>query len=137
MPQKIYYPMTQNSRNSARWITCLALSFACLGFGLTGSQHGDIAPVGETQSTKLEHNASVYIVTPHDGNYGENQYSGSGASVASAFESALIHHAENVVVGGTASTSTEALEAAKAKKFAYVVFPRITHWEARATGVLP
>jgi len=125
--------MTQNSRNSARWTACLALSFACLGFGLTGCQHGNITPVGEAPSTKLEHSVSVYVVTPHDGNYGETQYPGSGASVASAFESALIHYAENVVVGSTSPTSTEALEAAKAKKCTYLIFPRITHWEDRAT----
>ena len=84
-------------------------------------------------SAKLEHKASFYVVTPHDGNYGEILYPGSGTSVASAFESALARYAENVVIGSFTETTTEALEAAKAKKCTYLIFPRITHWEDRAT----
>lgn len=84
-------------------------------------------------SAKLERNVSVYVVTPRDGSYGDDKYKGSGASVASAFESALLRYAENVLVGGSAETTAEATEAAKAKKCTYLILPKITHWEDRAT----
>jgi hypothetical protein len=81
----------------------------------------------------MERRSSVYIVTPRDGNYGDIKYPGSGMSVASAFDTALQRYSDDVVVGGLAETAAVALATAKEKKCVYLIIPKITRWEDRAT----
>jgi hypothetical protein len=81
----------------------------------------------------LTRNQSFYIVTPRDGSYGSQHYAGSGAAVANAFSAALLKYANDVLIGDYVESTEAAQDVAKAKHCAYVVIPRITRWEDRAT----
>jgi hypothetical protein len=75
----------------------------------------------------------VYVVTPRDGSYNGKQYTGSGATVANAFSAALSRFASDVIVGEFVESASSAAEAAKSRHCAYVLIPKITRWEDRAT----
>ena len=111
------------------------LSAAAIGLllAMAGCQTGTVTPISATATVKMLRTGSVYIVTPVNGNYGDKLYEGSGSAVASAFDSALSKYSDNVIVGPYCDTPVAALEAAKAKQCTYVVIPKITHWEDRAT----
>lgn len=81
----------------------------------------------------IPRNASIYIVSPTDGNYGSRTYKGSGVSVANAFKSAFSRYSDHVIVGPFEESTKALLETAKQKECGYAVVPRIVSWEDRAT----
>lgn len=100
---------------------------------VVGCRTTTVTPVSTAPAKKLNRGAVVYIVTPRDGNYGTEQYQGSGNEVATALQAAFVRYADDVIVGGSVDSVSDAIEAAKLKKCQYAVIPKITHWEDRAT----
>lgn len=102
-------------------------------FSVTGCQTTTVESVSSSPTKKLTRGANVYVVTPTDGSYNGKQYKGSGASVATAFEAALSRYADSVIVGERRDSTADVVAAAKEKKCAYAVIPKISRWEDRAT----
>lgn len=102
-------------------------------FVFGGCQTTTVSPIASTSNIKISRSDNVYIVTPRDGSYGSTQYTGSGTGVATALEAAFSRYASDAIVGPYADSVASALDAAREKSCSYVVIPRITHWEDRAT----
>ena len=119
-------------QNTPRWLL-IPIATISLSVVLCSCQTGDVIPVSTAAPGKIPKTAGVYVVTPHNGNYGDQIYEGSGSAVASAFDSAFSHFADNVVVGPYCDSTTSAVDAAKAHHCSFVVIPKIAHWEDRAT----
>ncbi len=100
---------------------------------LTACQTTTVESASSAPTKKLTRGTSIYVVTPADGSYGGKQYTGSGVAVSSAFEAALSRYADSVIVGERQGSTAEAVAAAKEKKCAYAIIPKITRWEDRAT----
>lgn len=104
-----------------------------LAFIVIGCRTTTVTPVSTSPAKKVDRGAAVYIVTPRDGNYGKEEYPGSGKEVATALQGAFVRYADEVIIGGELDSTSDAIEAAKLKKCQYLVIPKITHWEDRAT----
>lgn len=76
---------------------------------------------------------TIYVAVPKDGVYGEHVYSGSGQTTAQIIQGAFVQHARRVRVGRATQNFDEALKAANDTESDYLAFPRILHWEERAT----
>jgi len=111
---------------------CVFMAMAIAAFTM-GCKSTNVSPISMIVASKLDRNASIFITTPHDGNYGPEFYFGSGTSVARAFEAAFIPYTGNVIIGGQTGPMVDALDAARTNSCKYLVFPKITHWEDRAT----
>lgn len=110
-----------------------AVILLILTLSVAGCKTTTVAPITADPGKKISQNESVYIVSPRDGAYGAIQYQGSGASVATALEAAFLRFAHSVSIGPHLDSISDAIEVARQKKCEYVVFPKITHWEDRAT----
>ena len=84
-------------------------------------------------SLQLPRVSTIYVSVPADGVYGDKSYAGSGRMTATAFETALVHHADNVVLGKEPENQGEAFISATEASAAYLFLPKILHWEDRAT----
>jgi len=111
------------------------LSVFIIGLVLTttGCRTTSVTPVSGSSTKKLDRTANVYITTPNDGNYGKEEYRGSGSEVTSALQAAFTRYANDVIVGGAVDSTSDAIDAAKRKGCQYSVIPKINHWEDRAT----
>ncbi|MDO8544566.1 MAG: DUF4823 domain-containing protein [Opitutaceae bacterium] len=104
-----------------------------IGIALVGCQTTTVAPVSGVPKAKLLRAEKIYVVTPRDGSYGETKYAGSGPAVAATLEGAFSRYAADVVNGPSVDSLSEAVAAARQKGCSYVVSPKITQWEDRAT----
>jgi hypothetical protein len=80
----------------------------------------------------LEASRSVLVIIPDDGWYEEQVYAGSGAHTSTSVAEAFADHAprvEQMRVPPGRTAHQVALDAGAG----YLVIPRITHWEDRAT----
>jgi Domain of unknown function (DUF4823) len=88
----------------------------------------------ESPTTRLDEQASFYVVLPKDGQYEGQVYQGSGISTASAVATALLVHVDKVVTGTVSGEDFEpALATARERRLSHVVNIIILHWEDRAT----
>ena len=84
--------------------------------------------------TRLDNQASFYVVLPTDGRYEETVYNGSGDATARAASTALFSHVSKVVTGQTAGEDlTSALAKASEMGLTHIANITILHWEDRAT----
>lgn len=84
-------------------------------------------------NVKLNPNNAVYVALPQDGQYGKHYYSGSGRMVSQTIKGELITTLNNVVIAQRPEDYQSSLDFAAARKFDYLVYPTILHWEDRAT----
>lgn len=77
--------------------------------------------------------SAVYIALSQDGQYGNQHYSGSGMMVSQIVKGELASSLNNVTIANSPEDYNSALNFAAGKKFDYLVFPTILHWEDRAT----
>ncbi|HHF0510375.1 TPA: DUF4823 domain-containing protein [Vibrio antiquarius] len=84
-------------------------------------------------NVKLSPGNAVYIALSQDGQYGNHYYSGSGRMVSQAVKGELILTLNNVVIAQRPEDYNTALNFAASRKFDYLVYPTIMHWEDRAT----
>lgn len=107
---------------------------AILTFGATaGCQTTSVQPLASSVATKLPRGSIICVTTPADGVYGDRPYPGSGATVASAFDTALTRYADTIIVRELRESTSEQVALAREKMCTYMVIPKIAHWEDRAT----
>lgn len=104
-----------------------------MGILLTGCQTGRILHLSNLPSEKLDRRETVMIAIPRDGVYGSFHYAGSGTNVAMTLESAFSRHINKAMLGIEGADVPETIENAKQKACGYLILPKITHWEDRAT----
>ena len=113
------------------------LAFACVIAAFSfevGCKTMTVAPVAPVNSAnRIPPGARIYVATPNDGNYNGRLYPGSGAVVATAFDSAFSRFSNSVIVGPRSDSAADGIARAKEKNCAYAVMPNITKWEDRAT----
>src|SRR5262245_651603 len=61
----------------------------------------------DSPATRLDKQASFYVVLPKDGQYEAQIYQGSGTSAASAVATALLVHVDKVITGTVAGEDLE------------------------------
>ena len=88
----------------------------------------------ESKVVKLNPNSKTYIGIPKDGQYGSIHYAGSGRTVAGIVMSAFARKMFNLQIADHHETFEQALKSAKNKKYVYMIYPEITHWEDRNTA---
>ena len=115
------------SANVKSWI-----SIAVVGV-ILGCADSHLVRQGERSGAKLSKADAVYIAVSRDGVYGTDTYHGSGVTTSQLLLSSFAKQVRNVEVARSAETYDEALKAARAKGFKYLVYPTILHWEDRAT----
>lgn len=81
----------------------------------------------------LEPTSAVYIALSDDGQYGRHYYAGSGKMLSQTIKSELVTTLNNVVIAKVPEGYDTALDFASSRKFDYLVYPTILHWEDRAT----
>ena len=114
----------------SRLLLCiLALSTLLAGCADTHSL------VRQTQGDvpKLTARDSFYIAVSKDGIYGDEKYEGSGLSLSQIILSPLAKRARKIEVGRSHQPYDDAVLFAKDKKFKYLIYPTILHWENHAT----
>lgn len=104
--------------------TVLLLTVGCA----SSYRHSD----HKVQAQKLNPSAGVLILVPADGWYGSIQYPKTGMMTGRAVEAAFSKHAKRVeLVSGC--DIDECLRAIDVQQYGYFVWPKILHWEERAT----
>lgn len=76
---------------------------------------------------------AVYVALSQDGQYGSHYYAGSGKMVSETIKGELFTTLNNVVIAKEPEDYNTALDFASSRKFDYLVYPTILHWEDRAT----
>jgi uncharacterized protein DUF4823 len=111
------------------------LRIVALAFLLPGCSHTYQPTVTnpDVLSRKLVQNVTAYVAVPENGRYGDILYSGSGESTAQVLVAEFSKHLSRVSKGVVPETYQEALVAAHAGAFRYLIYPTILHWEDRAT----
>ncbi|MCG9725053.1 DUF4823 domain-containing protein [Vibrio brasiliensis] len=84
-------------------------------------------------NVKLTPDNAAYVALPQDGQYGKHYYSGSGRMVSQTIKGELVTTLNNVVIAKQPEDYQSALDFAASRKFDYLVYPSILHWEDRAT----
>lgn len=84
------------------------------------------------QAQKLNPAAGVLILVPTDGWYGSIRYPDSGIMTVRAIEAAFSKRAKRVGVVRDCDLE-ECLKAIDVERYGYFVWPKILHWEERAT----
>ena len=84
-------------------------------------------------AVSLDRNASAYIAIPANGRYGNQEYHGSGATVAQIIKGALSVHLVHVDIGTKAESFPKAKSSSALGRHKYLFYPTIVHWEDRAT----
>lgn len=81
--------------------------------------------------SQLATTGSVLVATPHDGAYGNINYSGSGSATANAVRAAFSRFSNNVQLVDDCHDIS--CLRSNPNNFDYYVVPKILHWEDRAT----
>jgi hypothetical protein len=89
--------------------------------------------VGQERPAPLKSGCSVYVSTPKNGWYGDEEGEHSGEQTAHAIAEAFSNYTPKVEVEPQFASAEENLDKAAAGQFAYFVDPAIVHWEERAT----
>ncbi|MFQ2366835.1 DUF4823 domain-containing protein [Aeromonas enteropelogenes] len=84
-------------------------------------------------NVQLNPDSTVYIALSQDGRYGNHNYSGSGIMVSQIIKGELVTLLNNVIIANGFEDYNSALNFAAVRKFDYLVYPTILHWEDRAT----
>ncbi|ELX8651251.1 DUF4823 domain-containing protein [Vibrio vulnificus] len=84
-------------------------------------------------NVQLNASNAVYIALSQDGRYGSHYYPGSGQMVSQIIKGELVATLNNVVIAKKPEDYNTALNFASSRKFDYLVYPTILHWEDRAT----
>ncbi|TRZ93704.1 DUF4823 domain-containing protein [bacterium] len=105
-----------------------------LCLGLTGCASIQQVRLGKYPSPpKLNPEGSAYIIVPAEGQYMGKDYRGSGLMTAQLLESSFSEHLQRVKTSVDVMRLEEGLEEVKKLNFMYLVYPKILHWEDRAT----
>jgi len=112
--------------------TTIVLVLFALGL-VSGCSSTQVTPAPAAGPVSLERGQAILVATPADGRYGTRAYPGSGDAIARDIESAFEPHAASVVRLPYFESSDAALVAAHSRRCRYLVFPKVTHWEDRAT----
>lgn len=94
----------------------------------------DVTAVKRSNSNtpSLDSKAKTYITIPEDGRYGNGIiYSGSGNTVSGIILSAFSLKLMNIDLADGTQSRDEALAFAKSHGYAYLISPKILHWEDR------
>ncbi|MCQ2103826.1 MAG: DUF4823 domain-containing protein [Fibrobacter sp.] len=117
----------KNARKVVALLLLAALTFSLSG--CTASYKQDFLQDPNYMSAQ----ASVLIVTPKDGTYGEIYYETSGRDVVEALTKELRKYTTNVAVIPT-NVSINDIADEDLQGFDYIFTPEILHWEDRLTG---
>lgn len=84
-------------------------------------------------SARIGKTDRIYISIPADGEYGDHVYRGSGRNTSSILSSAVSKQSRWVRVGRVTDNFQDAIEQAQSLGQDVLIFPKILHWEDRAT----
>lgn len=101
--------------------------------GVSGCADSHRVVRGVQSGTSFSASDSFYISVPRDGIYGKTEYTGSGLTTAQMISSALSKYVREAESGHSVEDFRAAIETARSKKYRFLVFPKILHWEDRAT----
>jgi hypothetical protein len=107
--------------------------FIVLGLFGCVNKHELVRPNSSMSNAKLERQATAYIAVPQDGIYGQTTYKGSGETTTQVIQAEFAKHLRHVVTGVEHQTFDSALSMAQYEGLTYLIYPRILHWEDRAT----
>ena len=85
-----------------------------------------------TNQISLEKTKPILILTPKDGQYGGQSYTGSGVTTAQIITSSFAKYTLQIDTIENKDFNS-AISYAKDKNYYYLVYPLILHWEDRAT----
>ncbi len=106
----------------------------CLIVGLTGcASIQQIRPHQYSSAPSLNLDGSAYIMVPSDGKYMDKNYQGSGSMTAQILESSFLRYLRRVEISKEVIGLKESFRIAQKGSFMYLIYPKITHWEDRAT----
>jgi hypothetical protein len=105
---------------------------ACLSLAACADSHKMTRPSGTSAAT-LQRSARIYVSIPRDGAYGSKVYARSGEMTTDIIVAALLRRGAQAERGARFDAMPEALEAARSRGAAYLLFPTIIAWEDRAT----
>ncbi|MCG9578800.1 DUF4823 domain-containing protein [Vibrio tubiashii] len=100
-------------------------------FGCADSHSLNVTKADST--VRLNPGNAVYIALSQDGQYGSHNYVGSGKMVSQTIKGELVTVLNNVILATRSESYNTALDFASSRKFDYLVYPTILHWEDRAT----
>lgn len=89
--------------------------------------------INSNVNVKLTLGDAVYVALSEDGQYGNHYYSGSGKMVSQAIRAELVTTLTSVFIAQSSEDYNTALNSSASRKFDYLVYPIILHWEDRAT----
>lgn len=112
-----------------KWLLIATTSMLVLGCADSHS----LNVTQDDTNIKFASNNAVYIALSPDGQYGDRYYSGSGRMVSQTIKSELIGKLDNVIIAKQPEEYSKAVEFAASRKFDYLIYPTILHWEDRAT----
>ncbi len=94
----------------------------------------EVLPSGPSaQASRISSGSSILVGVPRDGRYGDQVYVGSGQMTTQAIVAAISAHARVVRGAHDVLSLEENLVVARNEKLQYLIYPRILHWEDRAT----
>jgi hypothetical protein len=109
------------------WILVVLVLMGCIP-----ASHEMIRQPGATGG-KLSADGPVYIAVSRDGFYGDEPYPGSGLATSQVLLAAFAKRARTVDMANDYQSYKDALQFALEKKYRYLVYPTILHWERHAT----
>ena len=106
-----------------------ALSVAFLMSGCTASYQGDFL----RPQVAMQPQTRILIVTPENGQYGDDEYLTSGDDVTKALAKEMETYSKQISVIPT-TVKIEDIRDEDLQNNDYIFIPQILHWEDRATG---
>lgn len=104
-------------------------------FTLLGCVHTyEVQPSSPSgQASRIANESSILVGVSRDGRFGSRVYAGSGEMTTQAIVAAISAHVRVVRSASDVLSLEENLVVARAEKLQYLIYPRILHWEDRAT----
>ena len=109
------------------------LAIICFSLFMIGCSHTYELRRSNTNVEKLKVSSSVYVALPEDGRFHQTVYHGSGKMLADEIIIAFSIYFKNIVIGEKIENFEQALNTASINEYSYLIYPRIIHWEDRAT----
>ena len=109
-------------------LTVIAVAGCAPKTDLERLQHAD-----DQNNQLVSGDAVVYVSVPEDGRYGDTVYDGSGETTAQMLTGGFASHVRRAEKGLEYERKESAIESAEATDADYLVYPKISHWEDRAT----
>ena len=100
--------------------------------GFLGCAYARVDPGVPHSGARLSASSQVWVLVPSDGAYGNQQYRGSGQTLARRTLS-IVRKRHPLAQIAHGSDESEALKLAHSEGIDFIVSPEILHWEDRAT----